>query len=229
MPTVWRIALTDPRARTPALLATLDAGEQARAARFHFARDAERWQAAHVALRDILGRRLGVSASAVAFALEANGKPRLAAAAAPAFNLSHSGDYALVAVADSGPLGVDLEALKPVPEFDDVAQAHFAADELAALRVVPETQRLDAFYRLWTRKEAYVKATGIGVGPALARFAMSLRPEAPQLLRDDDDARAPERWRVVDLALPSGYVGALVAPAQAGPTTVQDWIAPPAA
>lgn len=129
---------------------------------------------------------------------------------AVAFNLSHAGGLALIAVGGSLPLGVDVEEQKPVPEMEGVAETHFADDERRALFALPEAEQLAAFYRIWTRKEAYVKATGIGIGPMLARFSVSLDAERAELLRDETAADAAARWTMQDLPLPAPYVGALV-------------------
>ncbi len=210
MITVWTVDLDAEAFQRAERLAQLDDVERARAARFHFAQDARRWRAAHVALREVLARHTGVAAAALPFAEDPNGKPRLAMPQAIAFNLSHSAGLALIAVGGTQPLGVDVEDVKPVPEMEGVAESHFAADERAALFALSEPERLAAFYRIWTRKEAYVKATGIGVGPALARFSVSLEVPRAVLLRDELDASARTRWTLHHLALPAPYVGALV-------------------
>ncbi len=180
----------------PAELRCLDEEERGRAGRF--VRDADRttYLAAHVALRHVLGRRLAVAPEALAFArepcpdcAEPHGRPRLAGAPpdAPHFSLSHSGDRVLIGVA-AAPVGVDVEAL---PEADSVAvlapSLHPA--EQAELAEVRPADRPGAFARLWTRKEAYLKGLGIGLG----------RPPAADYLGTAEPARRPSGWAVTDL------------------------------
>lgn len=210
---VWLVSLDDIAFQAPERLAHLDEAERRRAARFHFARDAQRWTAAHVALREVLAAHTGIAAGALPFATQEDGKPYLESPEAPAFNLSHADGLALIAVGGAQPLGVDVEAVRPVPEMEGVAESHFAADERAALFALPEAERLDAFYRIWTRKEAYVKATGVGIGPALAKFSVTVDPWDVRLLRDAHDADATSRWTMHRVEVSAPYVAALVLPA----------------
>lgn len=219
MPTVWTVALTQdlPEAQ----LAWLSADEQARAAKFRIPGLAPRWRIAHVALRALLAKRVGCAPADLRFGAEDTGKPYLSQAGGargPAFNLSHAGDLALVAIGNQLPLGVDVELMKPVPEMAGIADSHFAPEEREALFAEPESTRLETFYRIWTRKEAFVKATGIGVGPALQRFAVTAAADDARLLRVDASVADGARWRLVDLGLTRPYAGALVLRAEDEPT-----------
>ena len=222
--TIWRIPMASPAFLTPERLAWLSAAERARAERFRFPEHALRWRVAHVALRDLLAHATGCSPSEVAFTTDSTGKPQLAQEPALQFNLSHSGDVALVAIGEAAPLGVDVELIKPVPEMRGVAASHFAQEEREALWAVEDdTQRLDAFYRCWTRKEAYVKATGIGVGPALATFAVMIAPHEARLLRADGEPDAAHEWSITDLDLGLPYIGALAIRDPEVRITLRDW------
>jgi 4'-phosphopantetheinyl transferase len=207
---LWLVPLDDPAFQVPERLALLDDAERRRAARFHFARDAQRWSAAHVALREVLSAHCGRAAASLRFAAQADGKPYLELPEAPAFNLSHSDGLALIAVGGTLPLGVDIEAIRPVPEMAGVAESHFAEDERRVLFDLPERDRLDAFYRIWTRKEAYVKATGVGIGPALAKFSVTVDAADVRLLRDEHAPDATTRWSLHAVEVPAEYRAALV-------------------
>jgi 4'-phosphopantetheinyl transferase len=230
VPAVWTVDLTQELSDSQ--LAWLSAEERARAERFRVPGLAPRWRVAHVALRAVLAERLGCDPAAVRFGAEANGKPFLvpapgaSATHAPCFNLSHAGDRALIAVGGELPLGVDVELMKPVPEMVGVAEDHFAPEERTALFAEPEPSRLATFYRIWTRKEAFVKATGIGVGPALQRFAVTAAVDAAKLLRVDASVADGARWRLLDLPLDGSYVAALVLRAEdTSPVTLRSWTA----
>ncbi|MGE5451825.1 MAG: 4'-phosphopantetheinyl transferase family protein [Acidobacteriota bacterium] len=143
--------------------AMLDAAEQARAARFRFERDARRYRVSHVALRQMLAHAMGEPDPArITFTQQAHGKPVLAHSAWH-FNLSHSGDRALIGISASHPIGVDLEEARPLPDGPDLAEQHFSEAEYAAYLAAPADQREATFLRCWTRKEACLKATGSGL------------------------------------------------------------------
>jgi 4'-phosphopantetheinyl transferase len=142
---------------------TLDAAEHARAARFVFDRDRRRYVAAHVALRRLLAMRTNREPSRLSFDAGRFGKPHLRGDPRCAFSLSHSGHLALVALADDGEIGVDLELIRSVPDADALAAAHFTAAERASLAVASDAQRDLQFLCAWTRKEACLKAVGCGL------------------------------------------------------------------
>jgi 4'-phosphopantetheinyl transferase len=216
--------MASPALLTPERLAWLSDAEGGRAERFRFPEHALRWRVAHVALRDCLAHATGCSPAEVVFTTDSTGKPQLAHAPQVQFNLSHSGDVALVAIGEAIPLGVDVELIKPVPEMRGVAESHFANEERSALWAFEdEQQRLAAFYRCWTRKEAYVKATGIGVGPALATFAVTLTPHESRLLRADGEPDAAHEWSITDLHLELPYIGALAIRDPDVRITLRDW------
>ena len=143
--------------------------ERERAARFRRPGDGERYLAAHGALRLILAEHLSCDPLALRFSADERGKPTLEGATLQ-FNLSHSGALALIAVAQSRQVGVDVECLRPIPELAGIADRICTRDERAALDAVAEPDRDGAFLALWTRKEAFAKMTGEGVG-ALSRDA----------------------------------------------------------
>jgi 4'-phosphopantetheinyl transferase len=159
---LWVVPLA--RATLDGDAALLDAVEQERAARFVFERDHFRFVAAHAALRRILARYAHEAPAALRFALDDNGKPYLSAPRCADFgwNLSHSGDLAVVAVA-AGAVGVDIECERPLPDLPALAQRCLTAAEADTLAACDESARVAAFLRVWTRKEACLKAIGAGL------------------------------------------------------------------
>lgn len=200
---LWTFRL-EPELDDGGLLASC---ERVRADRFHFRRDRDRFIAGRAQLRRILGAYLRQPPELVQFCYGASGKP--AVSEPLAFNLSHSGDFAALAVARFE-LGVDIECIRPIEE--EVAERFFAADEVMRLRSLPQAQQTEAFFACWTRKEAYVKALGDGLLLPLDSFSVSLEPEAPaRLLRAGDDPVEPSRWQFHHFVPAPGMVGAIAA------------------
>lgn len=205
----WQMASTEVD------LEILDDAEQQRMRRFHFAGDRERYAAAHVNLRRILGGYLNQAPEKLRFRTNPFGKPELAGDDFH-FSLSHTRSIALLGVARSLPLGVDVEDIKPIER--EVAAAHFSARELSALAPLQGDAWLRGFYRCWTRKEAVLKAEGVGLHRALDSFDVSLLPDAPAALLE---SRAPlqHAWQLFDLSPAAGTIAAL-ATAYADPKLV---------
>lgn len=190
--------------------------ERARAARLRGDTHRRRWLASHVALRHALATALDAPPESLEFAVGEHGKPRLAGrhAGMLEFSLSHSGGLALIAVSTTTPVGVDVELVESMNDLDAVAQRHFAPEESQTLGRLDGDARLDAFYRIWTRKEAYLKATGMGLGHALDRFAVSHARDDARIVRIDDLDEAALAWTLADLRLDAPYIGAVAAPAR---------------
>jgi 4'-phosphopantetheinyl transferase len=188
---LWLIALSAPASAEDAAL--LDEAERARAERFVFERDRRRFVRAHAALRRVLAGYLAHDAADLRFAARPGGKPMLAAPGNRGidFNLSHSGDRALVAVA-GGPIGVDIECLRPVADAKGLAGQHFTAAEAAALDAVGPDDRDRAFLVGWVRKEACLKAIGAG---------LLLSPRAVDCGIDEADRAVRVRWDDVESEL----------------------------
>lgn len=194
---LWSFELDDPDLRS------LSQDERARASRFVFDRDRDRYIAGRARLRVILGQYLDQPPADILFHYGAHGRPSVDGVA---FNLSHTGDQALLSVTDHLILGVDIETVAPIDMA--VARGHFAAAELRVLLTLPDAERVAAFYRCWTRKEAYLKAVGTGLSTDLSSFVVTLGPDdAPELL-----ACAPgdaDAWQVFDVSPTAGIAGAL--------------------
>ena len=165
---------------TRSLESCLSEAERGRAARFRFERDRRRFIVARARLRKELAARLGTSAERIEFAYGDNGKPRLADQAWQ-FSVSHCDDVALFAFSKTAQVGVDIEAIRPVREADAIAVQFFSPLEHAGYAALAPRDRLLGFFRVWTRKEAYVKALGVGFSMALERFDLSVAPRGWQL------------------------------------------------
>jgi 4'-phosphopantetheinyl transferase len=164
---------------------------------------------ARAALRVALGRHLDRRPGSLELALGPGGKPRLVGAAGRDdvfFNLARSGDLCLIAISDDGPVGVDVEEVRDVPELASLVRARFAGSEATAILGRSGRERLRAFYRCWTRKEACVKALGTGIGAGLDSVVVSV-DDRPALLAAP--GRRAGEWSLLDLALGEGFAGAL--------------------
>lgn len=206
---VWRVELDQPAHVAAGLRETLDGDERRRAARFLGDQQRDRFVVAHGALRQLLGGYLGVRPAAVRFDRARHGKPFLAGGG-PRFNLSHSGGRALIAVSAGRELGVDLERMRADRDLVGLAGRCFAPGERALLRALPAGERLHAFYRCWTRKEAYMKATGAGLALPLDSFEVAFAPSAPPaLLASARGPDEPRRWRFAELDAGDGFAAAI--------------------
>ena len=219
---VWRATLA-PDAETLARLeATLDRDERERAQRFIVEHGQRRFTAARGVLRDVLARYTGRAAASLRFAYGPRGKPTLEGG--PHFNLSHSGDVALLAVTAAAPVGVDVELVRHLPDFEDIAARFFARGELEALRRSRPDDYAASWYRCWTRKEAYIKATGDGLHFPLDRFEVTLLAGDPPALRSlDGSARAASAWTIHHLEPGPDSVGAAALPAPTSRLRLFDW------
>lgn len=168
-------------------------------------------------LAAVLGAYLGVAADAVVLHAHDGGKPRLAGSpgvvgdmASLEFNWSHSGRYALIALARHLPLGVDIEQLAKRPRVLEIARRYFHADEAADLAALDSAQRGPAFIALWCAKEAVLKATGAGLAFGLARVAFRYDPaSAWRLVHADPALGGADAWQLAGFGAAEGYRGAL--------------------
>jgi 4'-phosphopantetheinyl transferase len=172
---VWRIALDAPISQLD--LTALGPAERTRAGRFVFERDQRRHLAAHAALRRLLSVYSGKAPGELVLRETPEGKPFLADRRL-AFNLSHSGELALVAVAAAGQVGVDIQLVAPLSDEMAIARSLFAPGEIARLELLPRDARRLMFYRLWTCHEAVLKAAGVGLSGTGLELGMDASGEA---------------------------------------------------
>ena len=204
---VWCVEL-DAAGEEAALAAYLSADEhEAERAGLLSGTHQRRFVVARGMLRQLLGRYLDRDPGAVAFARGAHGKPFLQKGELH-FNVSHTHELALYAIARDREVGVDVEWMRPQVAHEQIAARFFSLEEQEALAQVPDEERRAAFYNIWTRKEAYVKARGDGIAAGLGTFAVSLGAEAA-LLHSDEGRDEVERWKLIALEPADGYVAAL--------------------
>jgi 4'-phosphopantetheinyl transferase len=206
---VWVAPLDVPLGRYGWLVASLSGAERARAERYRFPRHARRFSAGRGWLRHVLAAELGMPAGAVRLG-ENGAKPHLLDDHGLHFNMSHAGELAVIAVA-SGPVGIDIEPLAHMrfdPGLVGLACTSAEAEELDRL---PLAEQAEGFLRIWTAKEAYLKATGAGLSvPPSSVHVGSSRPAAGVAVQAAGDPGAA-RWWVRDLEPADGYVGAVAA------------------
>jgi 4'-phosphopantetheinyl transferase len=216
---LWAASLDQGRERLPALASILSTDERDRAGRFHFERDRLRFTVARAMLRLILGHYLRINPLEVTFEYGSQGKPAVVnapPASALHFNSSHSEELALLAVTNVCPVGIDVERVRELKDAGDIARRFFSSRENAALNALPRDQMLEAFFDLWTRKEALLKATGEGLGDSLDHMEV-LSPEEKAAVKIDLQAvfLSAAGWTFQKLAPASGFKAAL---AVAGPS-----------
>jgi 4'-phosphopantetheinyl transferase len=211
---LWCIHIPDWHAVQQELYLLLSTDEQARANRFKFERHQKAFSITRGVLRLILGQYLGIKPQRLTFGYTKHGKPQIAEPfdqRGLQFNLSHSHEMAVYAIAQDHAIGVDVEHIRPVPDVDHLVKRFFSPQEAATFRQIPDSCKPRAFFRGWTQKEAYLKAIGTGLSISLDQVEVTLSPHEPVgLLRlggtIDDDC---QKWRMLDFEPAAGYAGAL--------------------
>ena len=210
---LWRTPLDLPGSTLERLYGTLADDEKVRAERFRFAEGRARFTAARGVLRDILARYAGVEPPSLRFGYQSSGKPFLLAGTGAGelqFNLSHSKGMGLYGVTLGRPLGVDVEHVRRGTEFTRIAERFFTPNEAEALRNCPAHIHAEAFFRCWTRKEAFIKAIGKGFALRLSSFEVSIEPgDSDALLAVSGDPAALQRWQLADVDAAAGFAAAV--------------------
>ncbi len=210
-----RIAFLDrPQAEQSYFESILAEDEIDRANRFHFHKDRQRFVAGRGLLRMILSSYVGVAPGDILFTYGSRGKPGLqpqVGRPAIQFNLAHSHGTAIYAMTQDRAVGVDIESIQADFPVEDVAKNVFSLAELAALQALPKILRMEAFFKCWTRKEAFVKALGDGLSCPLRDFDVSLAPGEPARLLDVRWAsEKASRWWMEDIDSVPNCAGAIV-------------------
>lgn len=191
----------------------LSPDELQRAGRFRFDIDRNSYIVSRGTLRSLLGSYLNVPPRQLRFTYSEYGRPSLANETPGSkidFNVSHSRRVALIAFARGRQIGVDVEYVRRGFGTSEVAERFFSTVERHALRELPHEQRHDAFFRCWTRKEAFIKALGEGLSHPLDQFDVSLAPGSPAvLLATRPDSHEVHRWKLWNIDVPHEYAAAL--------------------
>jgi 4'-phosphopantetheinyl transferase len=211
---VWRICLNDAAPFLKRLTSILSADEKNRAKRYRFIEDRNHFIAGRGVLRIILCSYLDMKPSKLRFSHGPYQKPLLVAQAdghTLQFNVSHSDGLGLCAVTRGRELGVDLEKIRAGFINKKIPEHFFSHQEAAKLRALPDSFQEKAFFKCWTRKEAFLKAKGGGLSLKLDQFEVSFAPGEPAaILNIYDDPKERDRWSLLDIDPSPGYAGALV-------------------
>ncbi|HEY9647774.1 MAG TPA: 4'-phosphopantetheinyl transferase superfamily protein, partial [Chroococcidiopsis sp.] len=234
---VWIACLERSPADQTMLYGLLSADEQERATRFYFDLDRQRFIASRGLLRQILGRYLNCDPQAIAFSYAERGKPLLGGdgdSQAVQFNLSHSGAIALYAIGQDRRIGIDIEQIRPMPTADRLAQRFFSSREHAHLQTLDAPTQQRDFFRYWTCKEAYVKATGDGLALPVAQVEVLLdgdRPNSARFVSISGSVAEAKGWALHLLDPQEGYTGAIAVEGHDWdlrcwqmPATFEEWV-----
>ena len=217
---VWHLDLDCPPVDAASLAKILSPDEIRRAEAFQFEQLRLRFVVGRGLLRVLLADYLGVAPETVAFTYGSHGKPELKADSTgteTAFNLTHTDSVALIAISLNRRVGVDCERVRFLDDMHQIAEKFFSPAENRMLDRLPDAKFLTAFYRCWTRKEAFVKAMGEGLSYPLNHFTVSIEAsESPCRVEFPEAASEPYAWFVYSLPVASSYLGAL---AVEGPIT----------
>lgn len=205
---VWCLRLCAAPSTLENLRVALNDEERDRADRFRFPLHRDQFVIARGALRHLLARFLGIAAGDVKFQYAPKGKPECQSDRALRFNLSHSGDMAIYAFVRNREVGIDIEQHREMKDLEAIAKRFFAAGEIEHLMSLAPADRSDAFFRCWTRKEAFIKAIGDGLSLPLDSFRVSLLPGQPVSILDTP-AEQREKWQLIDVTPCTGYSAAL--------------------
>jgi len=210
---VWFVELAGPGDSVETCFQSLSADERERASRFRFEHLRTAFTLSRGILRVLLGRYLAIEPGRIRFAYGPRGKPRLAFPESRLeFNLAHSGKFAAYAFAVGCEPGVDIEEVRHISEQENIVSRFFSREECEEWMALDAAERDEAFFRCWTRKEAYIKAVGDGLSMPLDSFRVSLRPGVPALLTAAAGDPAAGSWSLYTLAPGDGYAGALAVP-----------------
>lgn len=211
---VWRIPFDSKTAQWKAFYHLLSSDELKRADRFYLQKDRDRFITARGTLRIILGKYLRLDPQDVRFFYGSNGKPLLSEkdGIGPCFNISHSHDNALYAFTYGRRIGVDTEYICCNRAIMDIAERFFTSRELTMIQSYPPRMRHEAFFKLWTCKEAFLKAAGTGLSFDLNKVEVSARAGEPvRLVSIDGDSREASSWSLILLETDYCYASALAA------------------
>ncbi|MCQ3938429.1 MAG: phosphopantetheine-protein transferase [Chloroflexi bacterium] len=220
---IWRISLDLEPDSVKWFESTLSAEETERAAKFEFPADRHRYVAAHGFLRGVLSRYLKAEPAGLKFSVNSYGKPSLAGHDLE-FNLSHSADFALAALTHNRKIGVDVERIRSGISAHVIARQYFSKAEVAELETIPLELRERAFFIGWTRKEAYIKAQGMGLSLGLDSFDVTITPDQPAVLRATrPNPEEAARWTLLSLPMDSRYEAAVAVEGKDLEFRLWDW------
>jgi 4'-phosphopantetheinyl transferase len=207
---VWFAHVSALHDSLAALEALLDAKERERALRFHFPEDRARFIAGRGLLRHALRLYAPRVPASIEISYSSLGRPLVPIEhEAPRFSISHAHDLVALAFVNDAQVGIDLEYTRPPIDLIALAERIFSEEDLRAFEAFPLREKQLAFYRAWTRKEAYLKARGEGIATGLQEVSVSFSPEKTSSVKDRRDVSSPAAWRIDALPVPEDYIGSL--------------------
>lgn len=210
---VWRINVNDYSNYLANFYKLLSYDEHKRTSQYHFEKDRKNFIIARGILRSIISRYLLITPEEIKFSYNAYGKPYLNPKnnGPLYFNISHSADLILYIFSKNNEVGIDVENIHPIDNFENIAEQFFSPRENIKLKSVPASLRLNSFFKCWTRKEAFIKAIGNGLSYPLHEFDVSLLPNEPAtLLKVQRDPYLSSQWSLKALTPYPGYEAAFI-------------------
>jgi 4'-phosphopantetheinyl transferase len=208
---IWIVSLQATNEQKEQLAALLSSDEKTRKDRFVGKPLQDAFTMSRGALRVILGQALAMKPDAVQFQYGRHGKPQLAQSSSWCFNSSHTNELFSCALTRDCEIGIDIEQTKPLPDAEAIARSYFCPEELADLHTLSNNEeQQEAFYRCWTRKEDYLKATGTGLWTDLNSFQVTLLPHAdPAFIHVGHSDEEAKHWTIQELSDIPGHSGAI--------------------
>jgi 4'-phosphopantetheinyl transferase len=206
---VWIARVSQARDSLIFLEPCLDSRDRERAARFRLPEDRARFVLGRGLLRKCLGHYLQLTPETIELAYTDRHRPIFPHDETVQFSISHSHDLVAFALTAGARVGIDLEYVQPKWDLPELAKRIFSEEELQTFQALPGHETPSAFFRAWTRKEAYLKARGEGITEGLRQISVPFGPEEIGSIRDTRDESAARTWRLLALPVPADYMGSL--------------------
>jgi 4'-phosphopantetheinyl transferase len=209
---IWQIQVSEAFQAGVDWWSLLTSEEKQRAERFKVENARDEFVVARGLLRTLLGQYLKMEPGRIRLSYEANDKPCLNASEDSSlhFNVSHSEGFVLAAFCRDARIGIDVEKVRRNFDIEAIWERFFSQAERQALASIPASEKYEAFFRCWTRKEAFIKALGEGLSHPLHQFDVAIGKDSAALLATRPDAAEVDRWRLYSVPVPEGYVAAVV-------------------
>jgi 4'-phosphopantetheinyl transferase len=224
IPHIWVVELSVAEGSLVAYYGLLSKDERNRAARFKFNKDRNKYIICRGALRELSAKYLKMNPKEIVFEYSEFGKPKFTHKTSVRFNVSHSGDFALIGFIENHSIGVDIELIKYDFDVLEIAHNFFSRKEMEALQGMPINLQHIGFFRCWTRKEAFIKAEGSGLSFPLNSFAVSIHAdESAVLLETDWDKEEKEKWELYPFVPVHNYRAAMAVKGKINSVVVNEW------
>ncbi len=224
---VWQVDLSAYEVMIQNFRAILSPDEIERADRFIRPVHGHRFSVGRGALRQILARYVSVQPKELVFEYNEHGKPSLAKPnESPfSFNVSHTGDCAVIAVGRHASVGIDIERYRETMEVEKLAQRYFAPEEVSSLMKMKASKRKEAFFRCWSTKEAFIKVVGRGLSIGLSNFEVEMEPARPPcIIKTVDTLATSDTWMCKQLPMGDSIAGVVAVEGNLGELKLYHYI-----